>query len=135
MESSKVTQKLTSDADWTKWYGNLKLVARIHEVWNYIDPDQQLVNNRPRLTELSPEAENFTNELALAKARHADRMEDYKRANKGIIAVLSWVTSTVEAQYINYVSSKESLREMIIALRDELAPDNYARQQLILRCY
>ncbi|GKT70767.1 reverse transcriptase domain protein [Colletotrichum tofieldiae] len=135
MESSKVTQKLTSDADWTKWYGNLKLVARIHEVWNYIDPDQQLVNTRPRLTEPSPEAENFTNELALAKARHADRMEDYKRANKGIIAVLSWVTSTVEAQYINHVSSKESLREMIIALRDELAPDNYARQQLILRRY
>ncbi|KAF6793055.1 reverse transcriptase domain protein [Colletotrichum musicola] len=135
MESTKVVQRLTSDADWTKWYGNLKMIARIHEVWEYIDPDSTTAISEPVL--VTPDATdlNFSNLFNIAKAEYSVKMEKYKRVNKGIVAVLNWLTSTVEAQYINHVNQQPSVREMLKCLRSELAPDNYSRQQIILTSY
>ncbi|KAH9231745.1 hypothetical protein K456DRAFT_1726713 [Colletotrichum gloeosporioides 23] len=84
MENSRI-QTLSSDEDWNKWLPNLKLVARSKEVWDYIDPNQDLVLTEPEERWPDVEDPQFTNKIAIARIQYNreinhDIMEEVKQA-------------------------------------------------------
>ncbi|KAK2005418.1 hypothetical protein LZ32DRAFT_183794 [Colletotrichum eremochloae] len=95
MDSAKYIQRLQNDSDWTKWFNSLRMVATVHDVWDYIDPDQTVVNTKPQPNypdEVS--LANFSNLLNLEKAKFEIREREYRRVQQSLNDVLKWMIST-----------------------------------------
>ncbi|GKT56157.1 reverse transcriptase domain protein [Colletotrichum tofieldiae] len=136
MDTAKYIQRLQNDSDWTKWFNSLRMVATVHDVWDYIDPDQTVVNTKPQPNypdEVS--LANFSNLLNLEKAKFDIREREYRRVQQSLNDVLKWMISTVDAQHMNQVSRHGNLREMVKSLKENLAPSSQARQELVKRRY
>ncbi|KAK1515392.1 hypothetical protein CABS01_16719 [Colletotrichum abscissum] len=136
MDTAKYIQRLQNDSDWTKWFNSLRMVAIVHDVWDYIDPDQAVVNTKPQPNypdEVS--LANFSNLLNLEKAKFDIREREYRRVQQSLNDVLKWMISTFDAQHMNQVSRHGNLREMVKSLKENLAPSSQARQELVKRRY
>ncbi|KAH0430365.1 hypothetical protein CcaCcLH18_07877 [Colletotrichum camelliae] len=136
MDTAKYIQRLQNDSDWTKWFNSLRMVATVHDVWDYINPDQAVVNTKPQ-PNYSDDVSlaNFSNLLNLEKAKFELRESEYRRVQQSLNDVLKWIISTVDAQHMNQVSRHSSLRDMVKSLKDNLAPSSQARQELVKRRY
>ncbi|GKT57504.1 reverse transcriptase domain protein [Colletotrichum tofieldiae] len=136
MDSSKSTQRLRSDADWVKWLNNLKMVANFHEVWQYIDPNQNAKNSEPQPEPLpAVGSADFSDTMRLIDFNYRNSMRKYEARKSGIIKVAEWVTSTVDQVYLGQVTGQPTVRDMVKALKAQLEPDSFARQQQVLQRY
>ncbi|KAF5513389.1 Copia protein [Colletotrichum fructicola] len=135
MDTSKTTQRLESDADWVKWYNLFRMTATFHEVWPYVNPDGTEVLVEPRIRFPDVDAENYDRLLKVAALEHQDAARIHEKHRKGVLEVLKWINSSVNQVYLNQTTNQQSVRGIIVALREQLSPDSYARQQQVLHRY
>lgn len=143
MESLRI-QILASDEDWIKWLPNLKLVARSKEVWNYIDPDQDLVLTEPEENWLNVKDPHFANKIAIARIQYNREVDRYEKRKKAVSKVIEWAIGIIDKAIFNRVNSRETLREinsretlreMLRDLRETFALTAFSRQQIITNAY
>ncbi|GJC90582.1 hypothetical protein ColLi_13420 [Colletotrichum liriopes] len=132
MDTTKYIQRLQNDSDWTRWFNSPRTVATVHDVWDYIDPDQAAVNTKPQPNYPDDVSlANFSNLLNLEKAKFDIRQRKYRSVQQSLNDVLKWMISTIDAQHMNPVSRHDYLREMVKSLKVNLAPSSQARQELV----
>ncbi|KAK2730225.1 reverse transcriptase domain protein [Colletotrichum kahawae] len=126
MENLRI-QTLSSDEDWNKWLPNLKLVARSKEVWDYINPDQDLVLTEPEERWPDVEDPQFINKIAIARIQYNREIDRYEKRKKAVSEVTQWAMGIIDKAVFNRVNSRETLREMLRDLRETFAPTAFSR--------
>jgi hypothetical protein len=143
MAASTTTKAVILDqpSDWESWLFVVKTIADGGDTWRYINPDlntEPVVPNRPEkpkpqsvnpaktsLLELD-ETEKETFKLLLS-----DYKEDLaiaKQVLDTIQTVRKHLVTTVSMNNIVYINDKNTVYQMLVALKKRLAPTDYARK-------
>lgn len=148
MNSSKII--LTTGCDWRPWLFVVKTMAIGGNVWQYINPDQITVQpepTRPFLSNTSDASSNASHttlaslssdEREIFKLIYSQYKEDLAVAKQKIDTLKSIRThlvTSVSKKNIVCIVSKDSIHEMLFALKKRLAPTDEARKLEIINKY
>jgi hypothetical protein len=148
VESSLVLLK--SQADWPRWLAVVQTKANHNSVWDYIKPtlDDNEVRRELRKPS-SPEVGTFSTDqnatiqslnseqlkrYEMAYKVYKDELKDWERKYTTINDVDDYIMRTTGA-YWSTIERIQGVMERLKALKDHVAPSNYAREQEVLARY
>ena len=133
---------LNAPRDWEVWIDMIQNRAKVANVWKYIDPETPK-ENLPILTRPAPPTARDVNpaktliseltpieveELKSLREDRKDRNREYERQQSAIRDLHTLIHETVSRFYYTYLLKKETLHDMIVALKLRIAPTDRARE-------
>lgn len=148
MSSSKIV--LTNSSDWRPWLFVIKTMAVSGGVWKYINPDLQTQIPEPtRPVAPSPaEASSIADHTTFATLSSDEReifkllYNEYKESlslarqeMETLKAIRNHLVTSVSKDNIVYIETKDTIYDMLVALKKRLAPTDEARKLDVIDKY
>jgi hypothetical protein len=152
MDPLTITKTVILDkpADWDIWFHTVKTMATISsvDIWKYINPDLDIEPQLP----IAPEPPTVASvdstmssiaELDTAGIQKYDTMiknhqvitGDINRKLQAIGKVLTYINTTISQKNMIYIQRKNTVYQMLVALKQRLAPKDRARKTMVIRQY
>src|ERR1700709_881527 len=148
MATNAKTVILTTPKDWEQWLYTVKLIADEDDIWGYIDPDlttapaipskpikptANMVNpTNQHLTELTPTETNTFNMLL---ADFKEEKTIVKTVTDTLKTIKAHIGTTVHRDNIVYILDITLVHNILLALKQRLAPTDRARKIDVIRQY
>ena len=145
----RTTIILTGPNDWNEWLEVIKKKAEAGKVWKYVDPSQEKDKvealtrpNVPQAKDVNP-AKNMISELTpdeldQLKTLGYDfkhRLQLYERQDTALSTLKSFIQETISRPFLSYTFNKESTYDVLVALRQRIAPSDRARKLELTQWY
>ena len=146
MSSSSVIQRttitLSEPNDWDEWLEVVKAKAEAGKVWGFVNP----LLAKEELTELTkpevPKAKDVNlekttvaelldielDELKLLRYDFKHRLQLFERQDTALSTLKSFIQETISRTFLPYTFKKESTYDVLVALRQRVAPTDRARK-------
>src|SRR5450759_3959610 len=141
---------LKSQADWPRWLAVVQTKANHNSVWDYIkptlddnvgrrelrkpsSPEGGTVSTFPDSTIQSLSAEQLKR-YEMAYKVYKDELKDWERKHTTINDIDDYIMRTTGV-YWSTIERVQGVKERLKALKDHVAPSNYAREQEVLARY
>ena len=145
----RTTIILTGPNDWDEWLEVIKTKAEAGKVWEYVDPSQEKDKlktlNRPEvpkakdvnpakntISELTPDE---LDELKLLRYDFKHCLQLYERQDTALSTLKSFIQETISRPFLSYTFKKESTYEVLVSLRQRVAPSDRARKLELTQWY
>jgi hypothetical protein len=142
------TVVLDEPADWNIWFHTIKTMATITgvNIWKYINPDPDVepqlpvALEPPTVASVDPTKSSIA-ELDPAGIQKYDTMiknyqitaGDINKKLQTIGKVLAYINTTVSQKNMIYIQRKDTVYQMLLALKKRLAPKDKARKTIVTR--
>jgi hypothetical protein len=140
---------LSTSADWDEWLELMKTKAIGEKVWKYLDPStpkDQLptliepvrptpADVNPNKTLLSQLDEDEKDELELRREQYRDELAKYNRQETAIANFPSHIQESISRNFLVYTFGAETTHDMLVALRQRVAPTDEARMLELIGKY
>lgn len=136
-ELTKVSIVLACPSDWWLWIKHIKDLATARSIWTYIDPDgttpEPSAPEKPKYQDLGADSirqivdsqqSDLWKEL---KREYSFEFAEYERVSNHLIAIRTFISTTIPAHYWLGFDSDASLRDIIRSLRTSFKPDMQTR--------
>ncbi|KAL2836304.1 hypothetical protein BJY01DRAFT_59233 [Aspergillus pseudoustus] len=129
---------LNSRDDWRGWYNQIRSLAKARDIWEYIDPDtaaEQLpdIPRRPQIPELGRNEDE--NRWKMKMQHYTMQKNEYDEVRRGLAAVNELIHGSVSTLLVHHLYDKESIYDILKALKDYLAPSTEQQGQILLARY
>ena len=138
----RTTIILTGPNDWDEWIEVVKTKAEAGRIWDYVDPSKSKEEvktlSRPEIpmakdvnpgkntmAELTPDEQE---ELKLLRFDYKHRVQLYERQDIALSSLKGYIQETISRTFLSYTFKKESTHEVLIALKQRVAPTDRARK-------
>ncbi|KAL0932354.1 reverse transcriptase domain protein [Colletotrichum truncatum] len=139
--TAKYMPRLQSDSDWHRWFSSLRMIANVHGVWEYVDPNGTKMNIEPTHNFEDPaglsgeEKASYSTTMLYRKAIYKAQDQKYNRIRKALADVHIWILSTIADIYFSQIYKAETVRDVLKVLQSEVAPRDFGRQKIVLDRY
>ena len=138
----RTTIILTGPNDWDEWIEVVKTKAEAGRIWDYVDPSKSKEEvktlSRPEIPlakDVNPGkntmAELTTDEqeeLKLLRFDYKHCVQLYERQDIALSSLKGYIQETISRTFLSYTFKKESTHEVLIALKQRVAPTDRARK-------
>jgi hypothetical protein len=146
MSSSSSVQRttiiLTGPNDWDEWLEVIKTKAEAGKIWEYVNPavpkESLKVLTRPEVPkpkDVNPQKNTIAeltadelDELKLLRYNFKHQLQLFERQDVALSTVKALVQETISRIFLTYTFKKESTYDVLIALRQRVAPTDRARK-------
>ena len=151
MPASKIAVILNSPSDWEEWIEPLKSHAVSHEIWEFIDPgypqtqlsepaiptfnavkDILITGRTPTQSDTSqtvqPTKEKVDQRLKIETTKYKQDYQQYLARKKHLAGIPSLIQSSINRGYLQYTYSRATAYDMVVALKERVAPSDLAKE-------
>ncbi|ERF70711.1 hypothetical protein EPUS_09493 [Endocarpon pusillum Z07020] len=146
--TTKVSITLTRPEDWDEWMLIVNSMARNGDVKDLINPDwpieppQLSEPKRPTAADIKPGAASLT-ELdtgeqklfTLLREDYKYDMMRYRDRQSALSSIQDFILTRIDRQHLILLGGKETVYQMLTALKKRLAPTDRAREMDVIRRY
>lgn len=135
--ATKVSVILNSRDDWRAWYDNIRSLAKARDVWEYINPDTR----KEELPELlkEPEIPDIDKlpepQWKIHMQLWTARTNKYEKIKRGLAVVNEAIRGSISTLLIHHIYGKESVYDILKALKVQFAPTKHQQSRMILAKY
>jgi hypothetical protein len=132
------TVVLTGPDDWDLWLSDIRRIAKVHDIWDVINPDatpETTLEEPARPTsegKFGQSLEDLTAGQQLACKNYIDTykqdLEKYNRKKKALANLESRIGSTVNSKCLRIIQKLSTAKEILSRLQERIAPTDYARE-------
>jgi hypothetical protein len=140
---------LSTSTDWEDWFQYIKAEASFAKIWDYVNPDTPenllLLNDepeRPTFKTIKPAAIAYSDLHDDEKDELKAQRDDYKRLYKlyekretAFETVCRSIEGTLDKKIKYLIKNKFTPYEMLVALKERLAPTDNVRKRLLVLEY
>lgn len=128
---SKNSVALLSRPDWDHWYKQIRLLARNRNVWEYLDPMNDIPRTAPPRPNYPREDDFPDNRAAFNQAvsNYYDGNRDYNDYRKGVTAVETKIHDSIGRYAQVLIEEKTTAREMLLALKEYYQPTSKEKER------
>ncbi|KAH8648727.1 hypothetical protein BGZ60DRAFT_437530 [Tricladium varicosporioides] len=133
------TTLLTTTDDWDKWIVIIRALAEALDIWQFLNPDEQLPllePQRPTLLKAYSELDkNEIWELTIAREIYERKIKAFDRQNRDVKAFQAEILRRLAPiNYTIFTSAKNTL-EVLCLLKNRFCPTTSWREQEIINRY
>jgi hypothetical protein len=140
---------LSNPSDWDEWLEIIKTKAVGGEVWKFIDP-AVVKNELPSLTEptiptpkdVNPNKTSIAQldddekeELRFQRLTYKRKVAAFDRQKAAVATLRSFIQETITRTYLTYTFNCETPYDMLVALKQHVAPTDQAREIELTKQY
>ena len=138
----RTTIILTGPNDWDEWLEVVKTKAEAGKVWDFVNPavlkEELRVLTRPKVPkapDVNPEKNTVAglssdelDELKLLRYNLKHELQLYERQDTALSTVKVHIQETISRVFLPYTFNQESTYDVLVALRQRVAPSDRARK-------
>jgi hypothetical protein len=133
---------LTGPNDWDEWIEVIKTKAEAGKIWEYVNPskakEEVKTLSRPEIpmakdvnqekntmAQLTPDEQE---ELKLLRFDYKHHIQLYERQDTALSSLKAHIQGTISRTFLSYTFKKESTYDVLVALKQRVAPTDRARK-------
>jgi hypothetical protein len=135
--ATKVSIILKSRDDWRAWYDNIQSLAKARDVWEYINPDtkKEELPQLPKEPEIPDIEELPESQWKIHMQLWTARTNKYEKIKRGLAVVNEAIRGSISTLLIHHIYGKESVYDILKALKTQFAPTKHQQSRMILAKY